>query len=84
MKRDAIQADVADADQCRLMVEGAVGAFGALHLAVNNAGIGGEAATTGEYTVEGWRKVLSINLDGVFYSMRYELPEMVKAGAGPS
>lgn len=77
-----VQTDVSDAEQCRLMVEATVEAFGALHLAVNNAGIGGEAALTGEYTIEGWRKVLSINLDGVFYCMRYELPEMVKAGTG--
>ncbi len=78
----AVQTDVADPEQVRRMIEATVAAFGALHLAVNNAGIGGEAATTGEYTIEGWRKVLSINLDGVFYSMRYELPEMVKAGSG--
>jgi NAD(P)-dependent dehydrogenase (short-subunit alcohol dehydrogenase family) len=77
-----VQADVSDPDQCRLMVEATVDAFGALHLAVNNAGIGGEAATVGDYTVDGWRKVLSINLDGVFYSMKYELPEIVKAGGG--
>lgn len=77
-----VQTDVADPEQCRSMVESAVKAFGRLDLAVNNAGIGGEAALTGEYTIEGWRKVMSINLDGVFYSMRYELPEMVKAGGG--
>lgn len=77
-----VQADVSDPEQCRLMVEAAVEAFGALHLAVNNAGIGGEAATVGDYSVEGWRTVLSINLDGVFYSMKYELPEIVKASGG--
>lgn len=78
----AIEIDVADSEKCKLMVEATIDAFGVLHLAVNNAGIGGEAALTGEYTVEGWRKVISINLDGVFYSMRYELPEIVKSGGG--
>jgi NAD(P)-dependent dehydrogenase (short-subunit alcohol dehydrogenase family) len=77
-----VQTDVSDPEQCRLMVEATVEAFGSLHLAVNNAGIGGEAATVGDYTIDGWRKVLSINLDGVFYSMKYELPEIVKAGGG--
>lgn len=74
--------DVSDPEQCRAMVEATVEAFGALHLAVNNAGIGGAAATTGEYSPEDWRKVMSINLDGVFYCMRYELPAMVTAGGG--
>jgi len=74
--------DVSDPEQCRKMVEATVEAFGALHLAVNNAGIGGAAATTGEYSPEDWRKVMSINLDGVFYCMRYELPAMVTAGDG--
>jgi len=74
--------DVSDPEQCRKMVEATVEAFGALHLAVNNAGIGGAAATTGEYSPEDWRKVMSINLDGVFYCMRYELPAMVTAGGG--
>jgi NAD(P)-dependent dehydrogenase (short-subunit alcohol dehydrogenase family) len=77
-----VQGDVSDPEQCRLTVEAAVDAFGGLDLAVNNAGIGGEAALTGDYTIEGWRKVMSINLDGVFYSMRYEIPEMLKAGGG--
>ena len=60
----------------------AVDHFGALHLAVNNAGIGGEANLCGDYSPEGWRKVIGINLDGVFYSMRYEIPAMLAAGGG--
>jgi NAD(P)-dependent dehydrogenase (short-subunit alcohol dehydrogenase family) len=34
------------------------------------------------YTTDGWRKLMSINLDGVFYSMKYELPAMIAAGGG--
>ncbi len=56
--------------------------FGALHLAVNNAGIGGPAAPTGEYPVDGWDKVIAINLTGVFLGMRAQLPAMVEAGSG--
>jgi NAD(P)-dependent dehydrogenase (short-subunit alcohol dehydrogenase family) len=37
---------------------------------------------TGEYPVESWRKALSVNLDGVFYCMRHELPAMVAGGGG--
>jgi NAD(P)-dependent dehydrogenase (short-subunit alcohol dehydrogenase family) len=56
--------------------------LGGLHIAVNNAGIGGDLAPTGEQTVAGWRKVLGVNLDGVFYCMRHEIPLMKKSGSG--
>lgn len=54
--------------------------FGKLDIAVNNAGIGGASAPTGEYEIEEWKKVLSVNLDGVFYGMRYQIPAMIKGG----
>lgn len=78
----ALAADVADDASVAMAVAGAVKEFGTLHIAVNNAGIGGDIAPTADQSVEGWRKVLSVNLDGVFYCMRHELPEMVKAGGG--
>ncbi len=77
-----VHADVSDPVQVEALVKAAVDKYGALHLGVNNAGIGGESAAVGDYTVEGWRKVMSINLDGVFYSMRYEIPAMLAAGGG--
>jgi NAD(P)-dependent dehydrogenase (short-subunit alcohol dehydrogenase family) len=49
---------------------------------VNNAGIGGASAPTGEYPIDSWQKVIDINLTGVFYGMKYQLPEIVKAGSG--
>ena len=74
--------DVSVAEECETLVAATVGAFGTLHLAVNNHGIPGSAGITGEYDPEEWRRVLSVNLDGVFYCMRYELPAMVAAGGG--
>lgn len=56
--------------------------FGGLHVAFNNAGIGGELAPVADQTVSGWKKVISVNLDGVFYSMRHEIPLMKKSGGG--
>ena len=78
----AVTADVSDEGDVRSMVERIVGDHGRLDMAVNNAGIGGDQVPTGEYPVESWRKVLSVNLDGVFYCMRHELPAMVAGGGG--
>ena len=77
-----VHADVSDPAQVEALVKAAVAKYGALHLGVNNAGIGGESATVADYTVEGWRKVMSINLDGVFYSTKYEIQAMLTAGGG--
>jgi NAD(P)-dependent dehydrogenase (short-subunit alcohol dehydrogenase family) len=56
--------------------------FGALHIAVNNAGIGGSNAPTGEHPLDGWDKVIAVNLSGVFYGMRYQIPAMKTSGRG--
>ncbi|QKV18001.1 SDR family NAD(P)-dependent oxidoreductase [Oricola thermophila] len=74
--------DVSDSAQVEAMVGHAVETWGALHLAVNNAGIGGPSAPVGEYPVDGWEKVIGINLNGVFYGMRFEIPAMLAAGGG--
>lgn len=57
-------------------------AFGGLDIAVNNAGIGGPSAPVGEYPLDGWEKVIAVNLSGVFYGMRYQIPAMVARGGG--
>lgn len=64
------------------LVQETIKKFGKLDIAVNNAGIGGANAPTGEYDIEEWKKVTSINLDGVFYGMRYQIPAMLKNGGG--
>ncbi|HQZ12222.1 MAG TPA: SDR family oxidoreductase [Devosia sp.] len=74
--------DVADPASAEKLVADARKAYGALHLAVNNAGIGGPIAPTGEYPIDGWQKVIGINLSGVFYGLRYEIPAMLEAGGG--
>lgn len=53
-----------------------------LKIAVNNAGIGGPAAPLGDYPLDGWRKVIEINLNAVMYGMHAQLPAMVAAGGG--
>ena len=78
----AMHVDVTDPASVESAVTATLAGLGGLHLAVNNAGIGGATALTGEYTPEDWRKVIATNLDGVFYSMRHEIPAMLAAGGG--
>lgn len=80
----AVRLDVTDPESVAAAVAFAVDAFGALHLAVNNAGIGGPSASTGEYDLDAYSRVIRTNLDGVFYSLRYELPAIEAAGQGGS
>jgi len=78
----AHEVDVRDPKACEAMVAAAVDAFGRLDVAVNNAGIGGPRALTGEYPLDGWDDVIAVNLNGVFYSMRAEIPAMLGNGGG--
>ncbi|MEQ9262980.1 MAG: SDR family NAD(P)-dependent oxidoreductase [Owenweeksia sp.] len=77
-----IKADSGKAEDNEKAVAEAQKAFGDLHIAVNNAGISGEQAPVGEYPPESWDKVIGVNLSGVFYGMRYQIPAMLKAGGG--
>jgi NAD(P)-dependent dehydrogenase (short-subunit alcohol dehydrogenase family) len=77
-----VRANVAEAAEVEAAIAAAVEAYGGLHVVVNNAGIGGEAGPTGEYSLEGWHKVIDINLNGVFYGMRYGIPAILASGGG--
>ncbi|SDM00860.1 SDR family NAD(P)-dependent oxidoreductase [Pedobacter antarcticus] len=77
-----VQADTSKPEDNEKLVKITIEQFGALHIAVNNAGIGGPAARTGEYPVDGWDKVIAINLSGVFYGLRYQIPAMLEHGGG--
>jgi len=77
-----VRADAASVEDNQKLVETAVSTYGRLDGAVNNAGIGGPSAPTGEYPIDGWRQVLSINLDGVFYGVRHQIPAMLETGGG--
>ena len=56
--------------------------FGGLHLAVNNAGIGGGDAPVADYGIDDWNKVIAVNLSGVFLGLKYEIPAMLRSGGG--
>lgn len=77
-----VRADVSDPAACAGMVAQAVKRFGHLDIACNNAGIGGELGLTANYGLDAWASVIGINLSGVFYCCKYEIPELLKAGGG--
>ncbi|MFA6086954.1 SDR family NAD(P)-dependent oxidoreductase [Mucilaginibacter sp.] len=77
-----VEADTALPNEHKRLVEQTVRRYGGLHITVNNAGIGGPLNTVGEYPIEGWDKVIAINLSGVFYGMHYQIPAMLTSGGG--
>jgi NAD(P)-dependent dehydrogenase (short-subunit alcohol dehydrogenase family) len=77
-----VQADSSKPAEAEACVAAGVKEFGALHIAVNNAGIGGASAPVGEYPLESWDKVIAVNLSGVFYGMRYQIPAILASGGG--
>ena len=77
-----IKADTSVADENRKLVEQTVRQFGGLHIAVNNAGIAGPLSPLADYPIDGWDRVIRVNLSGVFYGMHYQIPAMITSGGG--
>lgn len=74
--------DVSRPEDAVAAVGCAVEHFGALHMAFNNAGIAGRSAATADLDPDDWRRVIDVNLSGVQYGMRAQIPAMLKAGGG--
>lgn len=77
-----VQVNVTDAASVEAMVKQTIVHYGRLDVLVNNAGIDGEQAPTATSSLENWRKVMSINMDGVFYGMKYGIDAMLEHGNG--
>ena len=77
-----LAADVSNPNEVEALVDKTVEAYGRLDCAFNNAGIEGQFSPTPECTIENWQRVIAINLSGVFYCMKYEIPQMLKTGGG--
>ena len=78
----ALCGDVADVAYCKSLVELAKTRFGRLDFAFNNAGIGGHAGKIDDMKTQDWDKVINVNLNGVFYGMRYQIPAIRDSGGG--
>lgn len=77
-----VRADVSRPEDCEALVRQTLEAYGRLDVACNNAGIGGDQNLTADYSVDGWRRVTDVNLSGVFYCMKYQIPAMLERGGG--
>jgi NAD(P)-dependent dehydrogenase (short-subunit alcohol dehydrogenase family) len=77
-----VPCDVTRAADCARAVERTCEAFGALHLAFNNAGVNRSGPEVADYPEQDWDAVIGVNLKGVFLSMKYEIPAILRAGGG--
>ena len=77
-----IKVNIANPAEQESLVKETVKHFGGLHIACNNAAISAPAFPVIEYPLDVWDTVLSINLSGVFYGMRFQIPAMLESGGG--
>jgi len=71
-----VECDVSIYSHVEVAVQKTVDNLGSLDIALNNAGIGGQANKIGDMTEHDWQKVIAVNLNGVFNCMRHELNYM--------
>lgn len=78
----AVHVDVGDPESAEEMVRTVVDRYARIDILVNNAGVAGLARPVAEYPVDEWRRILTVNLDGVFYCSKAVLPHMLQRGEG--
>jgi NAD(P)-dependent dehydrogenase (short-subunit alcohol dehydrogenase family) len=77
-----IRNDVTDEASIQQMITQVVAEFGALDMAVNNAGIYNEAATLDQSDTKKFSDMIDVNVMGVYYCMKYQIAQMLKQGSG--
>ncbi|CQR49739.1 SDR family oxidoreductase [Haloferax massiliensis] len=77
-----VETDVTDGDAVAAMVETAVSEYGRLDFACNNAGVGGAQKPAADLSFDEWQQVIDVNLNGVWRSMRHEIPAMLDGDGG--
>ncbi|MBP9925253.1 MAG: SDR family oxidoreductase [Cyclobacteriaceae bacterium] len=74
--------DVSKPEEMEALVNFALKTYGKLDMAINNAGIGGELNPIADMSIEGWQNVINVNLNSLFYGMKYQIQAMLKNGGG--
>lgn len=77
-----VKTDVSKAIECEQLVKDTIEKYGKIDIAFNNAGILGETNSMADMSNEGFERVIAVNLNGVFYCMKYEIAAMLKQGSG--
>jgi NAD(P)-dependent dehydrogenase (short-subunit alcohol dehydrogenase family) len=81
-KATFVYCDVTQQEEIAALIARSVEIYGSLDCAVNNAGIEGATASTVDYPLDMWNKVLSVNLTAPWLCMKYEIVQMLKQGQG--
>jgi 3-oxoacyl-[acyl-carrier protein] reductase len=79
---DAQTLDIADAEAVAAAAAATAGALGKIDVLVCSAGITGPNTTVADYPVEEWRRVIDVNLNGIFYCNKFVVPFMTRNGYG--
>lgn len=75
------QTDVSDNQQVTAMVDRVISELGGIDILINNAGIGASGAFI-DANIEEWQRVMNVNVNGPFYTMKAVLPHMRQRGGG--
>jgi NAD(P)-dependent dehydrogenase (short-subunit alcohol dehydrogenase family) len=81
-KASFFKINVSMPEEMKALVDFAVKTYGKLDIAVNNAGIAGELNPLADMSIEGWQNVIAINLNSIFYGMKYQIQAMLKNRSG--
>jgi NAD(P)-dependent dehydrogenase (short-subunit alcohol dehydrogenase family) len=77
-----VKCDVSNEDDVKNLIGETIKKYGKLDYAFNNAGVEGTPAPVTECNNDNWERTININLTGVWYCMKYQIPEMLKSGGG--
>jgi NAD(P)-dependent dehydrogenase (short-subunit alcohol dehydrogenase family) len=77
-----VRTDVSKLAEVEALIAKVISNWGRIDCAFNNAGIDGKMAKTAECTEETWNRTIAVNLTGVFFCMKAEIPHMLRQGGG--
>ncbi len=77
-----VRSDVSKLAEVEALVAKVISTWGRIDCAFNNAGIDGRMGKVTECTEENWNRTIAVNLSGVFFCMKAEIPHMLRQGGG--
>jgi NAD(P)-dependent dehydrogenase (short-subunit alcohol dehydrogenase family) len=77
-----VECNVAKDEEAKHLVQSTVDRFGKVDVLFNNAGINPMEGSVVDVSIEDWRRVFAVNVDGILHCSRYAIPEMRRIGGG--